>query len=280
MKLVSKRTIQYKGPVFDLTVEGSHTYNVESLAVHNSGAGSLISYLLNITAVDPIKWNLQFERFLSENSTSLPDIDVDFEDSAGIKDHLKKLWGEYSVIPVSNFNTLKPRSLIKDLAKFFDIPFAEVNEVTGKMLFEATPLAKAKNDIQTGAYEPTLEELIEFSPTLRNFLDRYPEVEPLIRNLAKQLRNCFSEDCKILTSTGEKDIHNIQSDDLIAFVDLDGNLRFNMDYEIYFNGRKEVFEIELENGIKIELTGDHEVLTQDGYKMVGNLSQGDILFSI
>jgi len=63
IKSISKRS--YKGKVHDLRVENDNSYNINSLAVHNSGAGSLVCYLLGITQVDPIKHDLLFERFLS-----------------------------------------------------------------------------------------------------------------------------------------------------------------------------------------------------------------------
>jgi DNA polymerase-3 subunit alpha len=67
MALVRKiRMFRHKGKVYDLSVENTHTYNVEGLAVHNSASGSLVSYCLGVTDIDPIEWNLLFERFLDE----------------------------------------------------------------------------------------------------------------------------------------------------------------------------------------------------------------------
>ena len=66
MKVKKIRTLHYKGKVHDLCVEGEHTYNAEGLAVHNSAAGSLISFVLEITDIDPIKYGLLFERFIDE----------------------------------------------------------------------------------------------------------------------------------------------------------------------------------------------------------------------
>ena len=66
-KLVRKKTIKYVGEVIDLHVSNSHTYNVEGKGVHNSGAGSLINYLLGITQVDPIPYNLLWARFLGRH---------------------------------------------------------------------------------------------------------------------------------------------------------------------------------------------------------------------
>lgn len=75
MKIVKKTKFNYVGKVYDLCVENSHTYNVEGKSVHNSGAGSLVCYLMGITLVDPVEHGLLFERFLSENRNEPPDID-------------------------------------------------------------------------------------------------------------------------------------------------------------------------------------------------------------
>ena len=66
-KIIQKKTIKYTGKVIDLHVSNSHTYNVEGKGVHNSGAGSLVNYLLGITQVDPIPYNLLWARFLGRH---------------------------------------------------------------------------------------------------------------------------------------------------------------------------------------------------------------------
>ena len=72
VKLKSKHYQHYKGKVYDLSVKNKHTYNANGLAVHNSGAGSLVCYAIGITQVDPIKHGLLFERFLSRKKACLP----------------------------------------------------------------------------------------------------------------------------------------------------------------------------------------------------------------
>ena len=70
---IKKRKIKhFKGKVYDLNIKNEHTYSISDCAVHNSGAGSLVLYLLNITKIDPIKHDLIFERFLSESRS--PDV--------------------------------------------------------------------------------------------------------------------------------------------------------------------------------------------------------------
>ncbi|MBT6056722.1 MAG: PHP domain-containing protein, partial [Gammaproteobacteria bacterium] len=141
-----------------------------------SAAGSLVAYSLGITQVDPIKHGLLFSRFLRSDATDYPDIDYDVSDSMALKERLVEMWGEDTVAPISNWNTLQLKSLIKDISKLHGIPFPEVNSVTSTMIREATPAAKQRHGIKAGVYVPTWEEVIEFSPTLQSFLTRHPEV--------------------------------------------------------------------------------------------------------
>ena len=154
-----------------------------------SGGGSLVAYALKITQLDPIKYNLLFSRFLRADATDYPDIDFDVSSPMQLKEDLIKEWGDDCVVPISNWNTLQLRSLIKDISKFYDIPFAEVNKVTGKMTFEATPAAKKDNGIVSGVYTPTFEETMKYSPTLQEFLKKYPQVKTHVNNLYKQVRS-------------------------------------------------------------------------------------------
>ena len=154
-----------------------------------SAAGALISYVLDITQVDPIKYELLFERFLTREGKGYPDIDYDVANPMRLKEHLIEEWGPTTVVPISNFNTLKLRSLIKDISKLYDIPFTEVNAVTSKMLSEATPLAKKKHGIKAGIYAPTFEEVMEFSDSLRKFLIKYPKVKTHVEALHGSVRS-------------------------------------------------------------------------------------------
>ena len=101
-----------------------------------SGGGSLVNYVLGITHIDPIKYNLLFERFLGLHKVSWPDIDSDVGDRDVLIDVSRDLFGEDAVIPVSNFNTLKLKSLIKDIGKFYGIPFDEINRSYSVLLRE------------------------------------------------------------------------------------------------------------------------------------------------
>jgi DNA polymerase-3 subunit alpha len=155
-----------------------------------SAAGSLVAYCLGITQVDPIHYGLLFSRFLRSDAEDYPDIDYDVSNPMALKETLIEEWGDNVVVPISNWNTLQLRSLIKDISKFYDIPFGEVNNVTSKMMYEATPIAKKAHGIKAGVYTPTFEEVMEYSETLRTFLKKYPDVKTHVEALHGEYRSC------------------------------------------------------------------------------------------
>ena len=158
-------------------------------AGRGSAAGSLTSYVLGITQVDPIKYDLLFSRFLREDAVDYPDIDYDVSNPMELKEQLAEEWGHNVVVPISNWNTLQLRSLIKDISKFYDVPFKEVNAVTGRMMFEATPKAKKDHGITAGVYTPTFEEVMKYSDSLQSFLKKYPDIKTHVLNLYGQIRS-------------------------------------------------------------------------------------------
>jgi len=158
-------------------------------AGRGSAAGSLVAYALGITQVDPIKYNLLFSRFLRKDAEDYPDIDYDVSDPMELKEALIDEWGSNTVVPISNFNKLQLRSLIKDISKLYDVPFTEVNAVTSKMMAEATPLAKRFHGIKAGVYTPTFEEVMQFSHSLKSFLNKYPNIKTHVEALMGQVRS-------------------------------------------------------------------------------------------
>ncbi|WP_024653459.1 DNA polymerase III subunit alpha [Borrelia persica] len=97
-----------------------------------SGAGSIIAYALRITDVDPLKYNLLFERFLNPERVSMPDFDIDFcfERRDEVIKYVTRKYGEDKVAQIITFGTLKPKAVVKDVGRVLDIPFVESNELT------------------------------------------------------------------------------------------------------------------------------------------------------
>ncbi|UCP01588.1 DNA polymerase III subunit alpha [Borrelia hermsii] len=97
-----------------------------------SGAGSIVAYALRITDIDPLKYNLLFERFLNPERVSMPDFDIDFcfEGRDEVIKYVTRKYGEDKVAQIITFGTLKPKAVFKDVGRVLDIPFAESNELT------------------------------------------------------------------------------------------------------------------------------------------------------
>lgn len=124
IKIVKKTVVPYKGVVCDLSVTNSHSYNVESLSVHNSCGGSLASYLLDIITIDPILHDLYFERFYndgrnSKDKISLPDIDTDFpvHERQSVINYIINKYGKEHVSQVCTFSTLQGRGAFKEVVR-------------------------------------------------------------------------------------------------------------------------------------------------------------------
>ena len=103
-----------------------------------SAAGSLVSYALGITDIDPIKHNLLFERFLNPDRISMPDIDIDFciERRGEVIDYIKKQYGETSVSQIITFGSMKAKQVIRDVGRVMGYTFSEVdNAIAAKGKF-------------------------------------------------------------------------------------------------------------------------------------------------
>tara|TARA_Y100000034_G_scaffold60809_2_gene73887 strand:+ start:6422 stop:10030 length:3609 start_codon:yes stop_codon:yes gene_type:complete len=153
-----------------------------------SGSGCLVNYVLGITHVDPIKYDLLFERFLGLHKIAWPDIDTDVGDRDVLINVSRELFGEDSVIPVSNFNTLKLKSLIKDVSKFYGIPFDEVNRVTGPLEREVMPRAMGDHE-EKSTYILTHEDCMKYSESYQQFMEKYPKVSEHVQTLFMEIRS-------------------------------------------------------------------------------------------
>lgn len=155
-------------------------------AGRGSGAGSLVNYVLGITQIDPLKYGLMFERFISPARNDTPDIDNDVSNRDRLLDLLRDKAGAKNVVPISNFMTLQLKSLVKDLSKLHKIDFNEVNDVTRDLLEEVMP--KANDGENKSLFSLKFDDCMEHSEKFRDFMGKYPMVAEPIKVLYKQNR--------------------------------------------------------------------------------------------
>lgn len=150
-----------------------------------SGAGSLVNYVLGITQIDPIKHGLLFARFLSRNRVEAPDIDSDVSDNDRLKQLLREEFGEENVVPVSNFNQLAAKSLVKDISRFYGIQFDEVNAATKGVEYEVKAKVLKPGD-DKNVFVLKYDDMLAHSPKFRAFIEKYPQVGEHVENLFEQ----------------------------------------------------------------------------------------------
>jgi DNA polymerase-3 subunit alpha len=155
-----------------------------------SAAGALLSYAIGITQIDPIRFDLQFERFMRKDDPGYPDIDFDVADRIHLTDHLIAKWGEDKVVPITNWNTMKLKSLIKDLGKYFGLEFQTINTLT-KSFYLAEEKIKVERGQSAGVLHPpaTHDEMLRNSPEYLQFCIDHPEIEQFIEKLNGCLRS-------------------------------------------------------------------------------------------
>lgn len=153
-----------------------------------SAAGSLVLYLLEITQVDPIKHGLLFSRFLSMERQEYPDVDTDCSNRDKLMEDLAEHFGHDNVLYVTNWNTLKLKSLVKDVSKFFGVPFDEVNAVTA-VVENQVKAATVKAGDDKNLFELTFEAAMEHSPPFKAFMDLHPDVCDHVQALHKQFKS-------------------------------------------------------------------------------------------
>ena len=119
---------------------------------------------------------------------SWPDIDTDVGNRDVLIDVSRELFGEDSVIPVSNFSTLKLKSLLKDVSKFYNVPFEEVNEVTGPLQDEVMHKAMGDHE-EKSTYVLSHDDCMKYSEKYRNFMEKYPVIAEKIQILFMEPRS-------------------------------------------------------------------------------------------
>ncbi len=142
-----------------------------------SAAGSLVSFALGITEIDPIPYNLMFERFLAPGRVSMPDIDCDFSEEKRdrVIQYVADKYGHDHVAQIITFASMNAKGVVRDVGRVLGMPYAEVDQVAKAI--PSTP-------------KITLDEAIRLSPKLQEMIQNNPMVERLIR-IAKTLEGLY-----------------------------------------------------------------------------------------
>ncbi len=144
-----------------------------------SAAGSIVSYCLGITDIDPLRYQLLFERFLNPERVSMPDIDVDFcfERRQEVIDYVVRKYGEDRVVQIVTFGTLAARGVIRDVGRVMDLPYAFVDSI-------AKMIPKEPNITIEKALEmnPELKKAYETDEQVKNVIDMSKRLEGLPRH--------------------------------------------------------------------------------------------------
>ena len=144
-----------------------------------SAAGSIVSYCLEITTIDPIRYQLLFERFLNPERVSMPDIDVDFcyERRQEVIDYVTRKYGKDCVAQIVTFGTLAARGVIRDVGRVMDLPYAYVDSIS-KMIPQELGITIDKALKMT----PDLKKLYDTDETVTNLIDMAKRLEGLPRH--------------------------------------------------------------------------------------------------
>lgn len=149
-----------------------------------SGVGSIVAYAIGITNVDPLKYNLLFERFLNPERMSMPDFDIDFcfERRGEVIDYVIKKYGADKVAQIVTFGTMAARAAIKDVARVYNMPYAEVDKITKLIPFGKTNLKSVFGLNDEGQYIPELVQLYKEDTNIKKVVDMAVQLEGMPRN--------------------------------------------------------------------------------------------------
>ncbi|MGE0526636.1 MAG: DNA polymerase III subunit alpha [Bdellovibrionales bacterium] len=144
-----------------------------------SGAGSLVAYSLRITDLDPMPYNLIFERFLNPERISMPDFDIDFcqEHRGRVIEYVTQKYGRASVSQIITYGKLQARAAIRDVGRVMGMTYAEVDTVS-----KLVPEKLGINLSEAIEMEPRLRELMEMDPKVNTLMELAQKIEGLVRH--------------------------------------------------------------------------------------------------
>ena len=212
--IISMRFPGYFLIVWDL-INFCHQNGIRVGPGRGSAAGSLVAYSLGITNIDPIRYNLIFERFLNPERVSMPDIDTDFcvVRRGEVIDYLVEKYGEDKVGQIVTFGTMKSKLVVKDVGRALDIPIPEVNKLT-KLIPDDLKMTLAKALKESAE----LKELYDNDERVRELWDISTKLEGMPRHTGTHAAGvviapapvvdympCFKMGVNILTTQFEKE---------------------------------------------------------------------------
>ena len=144
-----------------------------------SAAGSMVSYCLNITNIDPMKYSLYFERFLNPERVTMPDIDIDFciRRRQEVIDYVARKYGQDHVAQIVTFGTMKAKAAIRDVGRVLNMPYAEVDNIAKQVPFDLKMTLDKALVLSKG-----LSDLYEGDGKVRRLVDLARKVEGMPRN--------------------------------------------------------------------------------------------------
>lgn len=223
------------------------------LVPRGSGCGSLVIYLLDISDINPIKYDLLFERYLNKDRVSLPDIDVDYasDERHKVFEYIKQKYGEPYVAQIMNLSTFQPKVSIADAGKMNGISKSDVT---------------ALKEFMTG---DTIDESIEINkknPKFQELLHKHADTIALAKSFEGKVKTvgttaCFTGETLIETPNGQEQIKNIKVGDLV----LTHKNRYMPVVETILTEKEDIYELRISNALPLKVTGNHPFLTRQKY---------------
>lgn len=258
-------------------IDFARRHDIPVGAGRGSGVGSIVAYIIGITNVNPLKYNLLFERFLNPERVSNPDFDIDFcvEGRAKVIEYVQEKYGADKVSQILALGTMATKNAIKDVARVYNVPLAEVNRLT-----KLIPMGKVKLKYCLGLDEahaneaiPELVEAYQTDPTMQEVLSIALQLEGMPRNCSKHAAGVVIckeviSDFVPLCKTGEDVTTQFQKDE----VEMLGMLKMD------FLGLRTLTDIDKAKKYIAETTGDvvdFAVLGYDDSKVYDLISTGE-----
>lgn len=214
VRIKNKEISHKKCKVYDIKVKNNHNYLTTSGLVHNSAAGSMVVYCLNITDINPLEYGLFFERFLNPERVSMPDIDIDFcyFRRQEVIDYVIEKYGKENVSNIITFGFLGAKSVVNNVAKVLGISFQDSQKISKSILL---PTDSLDNNLQA-------------SEELRALFDSNETNKELLR-VSKALEGCIKfsgiHASGVVVTSGDIDSY------VPVAIDKDGQLATQYDME-------------------------------------------------